>query len=283
MSFTTELPLPIPDFNVLNKEACFLILDGSQIEKLELLLLQQDLQPQAICPIRFLPLREVSSFIVKLTSAAMSWFTQYNHANVGYIISSEASIEQLAIILSDFFEVLSAYGSKVFFKVGQPEAMNVILNDQECHLWESLSKVWLPTRKGWVSLNHDETISTKSQPETYHLSDQQWKQLGDITRRNTVEKVHQHLTTYFPMALKQHNAPLLWTEEWVKNAHDMHFETDTDVLHFFNILALLGENVLKTDRYPHIKQLLETPSAQTPSMRVTKADELAHKEISHVK
>ena len=283
MSFSLQLPKPIPDFDILSHEACFLILDGSQIEKLELLLLQQDLQLQAIFPLRFLPLREVSPFIIKLTPTVMSWFTQYNQANVGYIISSDANIDQLATILSDFFEVLSPYGSKVFFKVGQPEAMNVILNDQECHIWAAISKAWLPTREGWISLCHDEKIDIREKPKAYHLSDQQWKQLGDITRRNTVEKVHQHLSTYFPEALQQHNYPLLWVKEWVQKAHDMQFETDTDVLHFFNILALLGENVLKTDRYPHIKQLLETASAQTPSMRVAKADELAHKEVSHVK
>ena len=245
MSFSLQLPKPILDFDILSHEACFLILDGSQIEKLELLLLQQDLQPQAICPLRFLPLREVSPFIIKLTPTAMSWFTQYNQANVGYIISSDANIDQLATILSDFFEVLSPYGSKVFFKVGQPEAMNVILNDQECHIWAAISKAWLPTREGWISLCHDEKIDIREKPKAYHLSDQQWKQLGDITRRNTVEKVHQHLSTYFPEALQQHNYPLLWIKEWVQNAHDMQFKTDTDVLHFFNILALLGENVLR--------------------------------------
>ncbi|EAR56158.1 hypothetical protein SKA34_13230 [Photobacterium sp. SKA34] len=148
MSFTTKLPLPIPDFNVSDEQHCFLILDGSQIDKLELLLLQQDFQPQVICPTRFLPLREVSAFIVTLTPEAIAWFIRYNHANVGYIVQSDTNIEQLANKLSDCFEVLSVYGSKVFFKVGQPEAMNVMLSDQACHLWACLSKVWLPTREG---------------------------------------------------------------------------------------------------------------------------------------
>ncbi|EAR56157.1 hypothetical protein SKA34_13225 [Photobacterium sp. SKA34] len=124
-------------------------------------------------------------------------------------------------------------------------------------------------------------MKTQSRPETYKLSERQWQQLGDITRRNTVEKVNQHLNTYFPAVLHQHNAPFLWIKEWVHNAHNMQFETDSDVLHFFNILALLGEEVFNTERFPHIKHLLETPSAQTPSMRVAIADELAHKEVSH--
>ncbi|MGF1827605.1 hypothetical protein L4D04_00140 [Photobacterium angustum] len=283
MSFTTKLPLPIPDFNVNDEQHCFLILDGSQIDKLEVLLLQQDLQPHIICPARFLPLREVSAFIVKLTPEAMAWFIQYNRANVGYIIQSDANVEQLANKLSDCFEVLSAYGSKVFFKVGQPEAMNVMLSDQACHLWAYLSKVWLPTRAGWVLLNHDETVKTQSLPEIYPLSDKQWQQLGDITRRNTAEKVYQHLNTYFPALLQQQTEPLQWIKGWLHSANDMQFETDVDIFHFFNILALLGEAVFKTNHFPHIKKLLETPSTQTPSMRVAIADELAHKEASRAK
>ncbi|WIH25498.1 DUF4123 domain-containing protein [Photobacterium damselae] len=283
MSFNLNLPLPLPHFHDSNDSLNYLIVDGSQIEQLEPLLQQQDLQPQRICPTHLLPLAEVSPYIMPLTPEAMAWFVQYNKANIGYVISSEFTIDELIDAFCDYYQVLSAYGSTVFFKLGQPEAIYILLSDKTCLLWQWLTQAWLPTREGWEHVRRDKTFEAKETRLPYRLSDVQWALLGEISRRNCIEMVHQHLLHFFPTALEQHAAPLLWIKGWVEHATTLRFETDVDVLHFFNILALLGEEVIHTDRYLHIRQLLETPSEQTPSMRVAMADKLAHKEAVDAK
>ncbi|HIF9383762.1 TPA: DUF4123 domain-containing protein [Photobacterium damselae] len=283
MSFNLNLPLPLPHFHDSNDSLNYLIVDGSQIEQLEPLLQQQDLQPQRICPTHLLPLAEVSPYIMPLTPEAMAWFVQYNQANIGYVISSEFTIDELIDAFCDYYQVLSAYGSTVFFKLGQPEAIYILLSDKTCLLWQWLTQAWLPTREGWEHIHRDKTFEAKETRLPYRLSDGQWALLGEISRRNCIEMVYQHLLHFFPTALEHHAEPLLWIKGWVEHANTLQFETDVDVLHFFNILALLGGEVIHTDRYLHIRQLLETPSEQTPSMRVAMADKLAHKEAVDAK
>lgn len=58
-------------------------------------------------------------------------------------------------------------------------------------------------------------------------------------------------------------------------AHAKGFETEQDLLYYFNVLGYLGEEALLNNTYPSLTQLIEQPSLHTPSQRIAQAASLA--------
>ncbi|TKF31255.1 hypothetical protein FCV50_12000 [Vibrio kanaloae] len=61
----------------------------------------------------------------------------------------------------------------------------------------------------------------------------------------------------------------------METAYAKGFETEQDLLYYFNIIGYLGEEALLKSPYPSLTLLMDTPSLQTPSQRIAQAASLA--------
>ncbi len=285
MTFSLNLPTPIPNIPTHTTTPLYLILDGSQIEELDKTLLSQGLSIQAVCPTPLLFLRSVSPIITPLTPESLKWFLGYDKANHGYIVQSPLDERELAEKLQDYYQVITPYGSEVFFKVGQPEMLSVLLSNLKVPLWQYLNTVWLPTRTGWHTLSRDEEIThfDTLKEDGYHFSDKQWQLIEEKSELNNTTAIHQYLTEYYSSYLNAFKYPYESIHSKIKEINQYGIHETSDLTCYFSILAMLNVDILKTEKYPEITQLITTPSAQTPSQRISLAWELTEKTITNVK
>jgi hypothetical protein len=135
-------------------------------------------------------------------------------------------------------------------------------------------QAWLPTRVGWKVLTKSEQ-DAKPLVWPLHISERVWQQLTQVKWMDSLQKVVLLLEREFPTLLDQEGFDG-WLNANANAAYQHGFVTGLDLLFYFNIIGLLGEEAVTTDRYPDIHQLIFQPSLQTPSQRIEQAAELAY-------
>ncbi|MDM5130499.1 DUF4123 domain-containing protein [Aeromonas piscicola] len=271
----------VPDIELVSGEQLYLLLDGARIAELERVLFEQDDAP-AYQPIYlYAPwdsLREVSPCLVCATPKLLDWFIQNREPSWGYLLSSRLALLSLAERLRALIEVESPYGSRILFKLAMPESMWRLFIDDEPWLWLGMSQVWIPVRQA----NQQVWWHKRASPELgkpvgkrFRLSDAQWARLGEVSWLHTLDVIRQHMGNWFPVRLQEQIEPVAWITYWAEWAYGKGFESERDLLLFFNVLGYLGSGWCEQDEYPRIKALITQPSAQTPSQRIEQAAELA--------
>jgi hypothetical protein len=196
----------------------------------------------------------------------LSWFQQLP-ANTGWLLASHLTLLPLADQLRQLIEVESPYGSRILLKLAAPETMACLMVDADPWLWRGITQVWLPTRTGW---HHWQVKETLADPigDKCRLTDTQWARLGEVSWQNQQDAAYRHMQAWFPERLAQQSDPKAWTAHWAKQAYQLGFQTERDLLLFFNVLGFVGEEWWQGDDYPTLTKLLTAPSVQTPSQRV---------------
>lgn len=282
MTFFPNLPIPIPNFPTHTATPLYLVLDGSQIQNLEKTLLSQGIQIQVICPTPLLPLRAVSPFIVELTSKSLAWFIEYDKANQGYIVQSALDARELAEKLQDYYQVITPYGSEVFFKIGQPEMLFVLLSNLQIPLWQYLDTVWLPTRMGWKTLSKDKEVTQFDalKKDGYHLSEKQWQLIEETSQLNNMEAIHQYLAVHHTNYFQSLKNPYEFIDATIREINQIGLHETSDLACYFNVLVMMKEGGISENKYSEMMLLIKTPSEKTPPQRLEAAWELAKKELS---
>ncbi|WP_429179636.1 DUF4123 domain-containing protein [Aeromonas salmonicida] len=276
------IPLEMtPDIELANAERLYLLLDGARIPELERVLFEQDDAP-AYQPIYlYAPwdsLREVSPCLVCATPNLLDWFMQNREPSWGYLLSSQLGLLPLAERLRALIEVESPYGSRILLKLAMPETMWRLFMDDEPWLWQDVEQVWIPVRQANQPVWWHKTVSPElGEPvgKRFRLSDAQWTRLGEVSWQHTLDVIRQHMASWFPARLQEQIEPAAWIARWAEQAYGKGFESERDLLLFFNVLGYLGSGWFEQDEYPRIKALITQPSAQTPSQRIEQAAELA--------
>lgn len=259
----------LPELALANGERLYLLLDGGQLPELERQLFEVSDSP-AYQPIYlYAPwdsLREVSPCLVAANEPLLGWFKSLS-ANTGWLLASALPLLPLADQLRQLIEVESPYGSRILLKLAAPETMACLMVDADPWLWRGITQVWLPTRTGW---HHWQVKETLADPigDKCRLTDTQWARLGEVSWQNQQDAAYRHMQAWFPERLAQQSDPQAWTAHWAKQAYQLGFQTERDLLLFFNVLGFVGEEWWQGDDYPTLTKLLTAPSVQTPSQRV---------------
>ncbi|MFB2831870.1 DUF4123 domain-containing protein [Aeromonas jandaei] len=262
----------LPEFELAKGEHLYLLLDGGQLPELERQLFEVSDSPAYQPLYLHAPwdsLREVSPCLVEASQPLLSWF-QTLPANSGWLLASPLSLLPLADQLSQLIEVESPYGSRILLKLAAPETMACLMVDADPWLWRGIAQAWLPTRAGWHHWLVKETLIDPI-GDKCRLTDPQWARLGELSWQNQQDAAYRHMQMWFPARLAQQQDPASWIARWAKQAYQLGFQTERDLLLFFNVLGFLGESWWEGDAYPAVNKLLTTPSAQTPSQRVEQA------------
>jgi hypothetical protein len=266
-----------PAFDIPSDGTLYLFLDGSQIEGCLTRLFQVegaiDLEPiYMIEP--YDTLLEVSPLVVRVTPEIMAWFYEQATPTAGFFFTCAYPLEVIASHFRQMIKIVTPLGSQAFFKMAHSEVSWVMLRNDSAHYWAIMDQVWLPTRVGWKILSKPDR---PSEPLRWplQLSERIWKQLAQVSWMNTLQAVVRHLEQYFPHLLAQDGFDG-WLNAVATDGYQQGFSAERDLLLYFNIIGLLGEEAVTTSRYPDIYQLITTPSLQTPSQRVEQAAELAY-------
>ncbi|WP_421208655.1 MULTISPECIES: DUF4123 domain-containing protein [unclassified Aeromonas] len=262
----------LPALTLAEGERLYLLLDGGQIPELERQLFEVSDCPAYQPLYLYAPwdsLREVSPCLVEASEPLLGWFKSLS-ANTGWLLASALPLLPLADQLRQLIEVESPYGSRILLKLAAPETMACLMVDADPWLWRKIAQVWLPTRTGWRHWQVKETLA-EPMGDTCRLTDVQWARLGEVSWQNQLDAVYRHMQAWFPARLAQQTDPKCWIARWAQQAYQLGFQTERDLLLFFNVLGFLGESWWQGDAYPIVSRLLTTPSAQTPSQRVEQA------------
>ncbi|MBL0521218.1 DUF4123 domain-containing protein [Aeromonas enteropelogenes] len=271
----------LPELDLAKGEHLYLLLDGAQIPDLERQLFDVTDKPAYQPLYLYAPwdsLREVSPCLVEANSQLLTWF-QALPTNAGWLLASPLPLMPLADRLRQLIEVESPYGSRILLKLAAPETMACLMVDPEPWLWQGVAQVWLPTRDGWQHWLAKVDLATPL-GEKCKLTDPQWARLGEVSWQNQLESTYRHMEQWFPVRLAEQSDPGAWIAHWAKQAYQLGFQTERDVLLFFNVLGFLGESWWKGDAYPVVTKLLTTASAQTPSQRVEQAANWAEQHVN---
>jgi hypothetical protein len=259
----------LPELALANGERLYLVLDGGHLPELERQLFEIIDSPAYQPLYLYSPwdsLREVSPCLVEASEPLLRWFQQLP-ANTGWLLASHLTLLLLADQLRQLIEVESPYGSRILLKLAAPETMACLMVDADPWLWRGITQVWLPTRTGW---HHWQVKETLADPigDKCRLTDTQWARLGEVSWQNQQDAAYRHMQAWFPGRLAQQSDPKAWTAHWAKQAYQLGFQTERDLLLFFNVLGFVGEEWWQGDDYPTLTKLLTAPSVQTPSQRV---------------
>lgn len=270
-----------PDIELSSGEQLYLLLDGARINALEQVLFEQDEGP-AYQPIYlYAPwdsLREVSPCLVCANPNLLDWFMKHSEPSWGYLLSSRLSLLPLAERFRSLIEVESPYGSRILLKLAMPETMWRLFIDDDPWLWQGVAQVWIPIRlEEGPAWQHKAATSGLGAPmgERLRLSDMQWRRLGEVSWLHTLDGIRKHMQTWFPARLQEQPAPTAWVAHWADYAYGKGFESERDLLLFFNVMGYLGSSWCEQDVHPQIKALITDSSVQTPSQRIEQAAELA--------
>ncbi|EKF9303015.1 DUF4123 domain-containing protein, partial [Vibrio cholerae] len=159
------------------------------------------------------------------------------------------------------------------------ECAYVLLQTRVARLWQVMEQAWLPTKSGWELLSKPDSIPTISEG-MYKLSDEQWQMMGQISWRNALENIADHMCKWFPETISQYADVEGWLNQQAQNAYQMGFNSERDLLLFFNVIGFLGIKAIASPIYPDIYQLIHQTSQQTPSQRIEQAALLAE-QYSH--
>lgn len=269
----------MPEIEASDGEDLYLFIDGSQFDNLPKLLYSVsgsiDLEPIYLDH-PYDALLEVSPYIVRLTKEFRHWFFEQNKVIAGFFFSSNKPIDELGDHFRNLIKVVSAYGSDVYFKMANSECAWVFLETDSPYYWNVMNQVWVPTRFGWKELNRTENFVKQQLVFPFKISEAHWSMLGEISWRNSLEEVREHLEKYFPQLINTQSEFDKWLDSEAKVAYRKGFVSVRDLAFYFNIIGYLGINAVNSEQFPEISQLLNQPSLETPSQRIERAAELAY-------
>ncbi|EJL8259061.1 DUF4123 domain-containing protein [Vibrio cholerae] len=277
-----EMITVLPDTAIAPNKTLYLLVDGAQVEHIakQLYSLSGELNLEPIYLYEpYNQLIEVSPYLVQATDPVKQWFFDLNNTRVGYFFSSSLPLDDVAERIRSLIKVLSPYGTSVFLKMANSECAYVLLQTRVARLWQVMEQAWLPTKSGWELLSKPDSIPTISEG-MYKLSDEQWQMMGQISWRNALENIADHMCKWFPETISQYADVEGWLNQQAQNAYQMGFNSERDLLLFFNVIGFLGIKAIASPIYPDIYQLIHQTSQQTPSQRIEQAALLAE-QYSH--
>nr|AKN36818.1 membrane protein, putative [Vibrio sp. FF_307] len=139
-----------------------------------------------------------------------------------------------------------------------------------------MNTVWLHQSGQWQTLETPFNTPPEILNPTLKLTEEQWQRFQDQAWQVTLLKtLETHMLKWFPERCQHIDELSDWVHTYMETAYAKGFETEQDLLYYFNIIGYLGEEALLKSPYPSLTLLMDTPSLQTPSQRIAQAASLA--------
>lgn len=262
---------------------CYLLLDSVSVRDLPKKLYQWSEQPDfepLYLGTKLNELTELSPCLVAiegvdnpalqnyLSNAALEW---------GYLIFASSAFDEVIRHLRWLLIVEIAEQQSFILRLADPAVAQALFNIGNPVLFGPIKALYIPdaVEKIWHIQNSPNTPSQTDYSRPYCLSEIEMRALEDVSHRQTLLTLDEHLKTFFP----QYQAALNHAErhkhlaEIADKAYQLKMCSEKEILLFANILGFLGEAAL--EQHSDIAQLLENTSPRPPMDRVEEAAYLA--------
>ncbi|WGW00131.1 DUF4123 domain-containing protein [Vibrio sp. YMD68] len=221
-------------------------------------------------------LLSVSPILIKATPEVQQWFIELNQYQHGYFFSSHLTLSDVAKSLRRLIMAQTPENEMVFLRFFGSNVAYILLDTQCTMLWQPMSKVWLHQSGEWQRLDTPFKVPPVVGKSPIKITDEQWQRFQHLAWQSALPKtLEAHMLEWFPEFCRPIDDLNRWVCIHMETAYVKGFETEQDLLCYFNILGYLGEEVLLENTHPNLTQLMDTPSLQTPSQRIAQAANLA--------
>lgn len=268
-----------PLFLLSKSEQLFLLVEGAAIPDLAKQLYQlpglMEQEPIFLYP-PYDELMDVSPRVVKATPEVQQWFFELNQFQLGYFFCSDLSLFEVAKSLRRLILVEMPEGNKGLLRFADSHVAHILLDTHCAMLWQPMNRVWLYQAGEWQVLENPFVIRPETDNHMLKITDEQWRRLSILPWQNSLPKMFiAHMLRWYPKRCHQIHDLKNWVCTHMEAAYAKRFETEQDILYYFNVLGYVGEEALLNNTYPSLTQLIEQPSLHTPSQRIAQAAHLA--------
>lgn len=267
---------------------CYLLLDGISVEKLPQKLYQWTEQP------KFEPLylgtdlselNELSPCLIAIDSpvdSVLQAFLANAAQEWGYLIFTSAALDEVAQHLRWLVKVQTTVQQAFILRLADPAVAHALFSIGSPSFFGPIEHLCIPdgVEANWHVQHAAETKPAKDHRHPYRLSDTEVAALEEVSFRQTILALNEHLRAFFP----QYQAALHGIErhkhlrELANKAYQLNLCAEREIFLFANIFGFLGEDAL--EKHPDIAQLLEAYPPHLPVERVEQAAYLAEQRAS---
>ncbi len=271
-------PLPLPW-----SSNCYLLLDGVSIESLPQKLYQWSEHPNfepLYLGTKLSGLINISPCLVTIDGPSdliLQAFLAKAEQEWGYLIFASTPLDEVAQHLRWLLNVETAAQQTFILRLADPAVAHALFAIGNSRFFGPIEHVCIPdgVEANWHLHYNPSGKPDSDQGRPYRLSDSEITALEEISFRQAILALDEHLRTFFPeyqgalqgLARHQHLRDL------ANKAYRLNLCSEREMFLFANIFGFLGEAALQ--QHADIAQLLEASSPRHPLERVEQAAYLA--------
>jgi hypothetical protein len=257
-----------------------LLLDGVSVEKLAQKLYQWAQSPvfePLYLGTRWAELLDVSPCLVRINTQddpVLNRFLMASQQEWGYLAFSDHSWDHMVAHFRWLTSVSHPQGEEVLLRIADPAVTRALLVHGQSLRDPTLfgpcnQLVTADAGQGSWHINLRPGDAPKPDyNQRYRLNDGQLSLLDEVSFRNVVLRLDQHMHEYFPNYQAQVTRRRRWEHlhALASAAYDRGFDSELDSILYANIHGFLGEQALL--EHPDLNAVLETSSQRTPTQRL---------------
>lgn len=262
---------------------CYLLLDGVSVENLPQKLYQWSEQPNfepLYLGTDLSELNELSPCLIVIDSPGdpvLQAFLANAAQEWGYLIFTSAALDEVTQHLRWLVKVQTTTQQAFILRLADPAVAHALFSIGNPVFFGPIEHLCIPdgVEANWHVQHAAETKPIKDHSHPYRLSDTEVAALEEVSFRQTILALDEHLRAFFP----QYQAALNGIErhkhlrELANKAYQLNLCAEREIFLFANIFGFLGEAAL--EQHSDVAQLLEASSPRLPVERVEQAAYLA--------
>ncbi|WP_313027329.1 DUF4123 domain-containing protein [Pseudomonas lopnurensis] len=263
----------------------YLLLDGVSVEALSRKLYQWSENPvfePLYLRTEWQELADLSPCLIALNGQhdpIMQRFIDNAAREWGYLLFTHAGFDETLRHLRWLLRVRCQEDETVLLRLADPAVAHRLLAIGNPRLFGPIEQLCIPDAIEGVWYRHRRAgpIPDQRDAQPYRLSDQELTALGEVSFRQTVMAVDEHMRTFFPtyQPAMRGRERLRHLRELAERAYQSGMCSEREILLFANVFGFLGGQPL--DSHPDIARLLDETSSQSPAQRVEQAARLAER------
>ncbi len=278
-----DLPMPrLPEDLPWGQNAC-LLLDGVSLPDCQRKLREWNLNAEFSPLYRNSPwaqLSDLSPCLIRLEGLSdpiLRRFVDCSQAEWGYLLFSPADFDDMRRHLRWLMSVQAPSGESLLLRLADPAVANALLDKGSPRLLGPIEQVCLPDCLQGVWHRHRRAgePGPRNEDKPYALCENEMDALAEVSFRQSVLKIHDHMQAYFPhyQPALPGRARLTQLQQLAEQAYQQGFCSEREMLLYANVFGFLDDQPL--ERHPDIASLLHDKSSLTPAQRVEQAATLA--------
>ncbi|UQY33727.1 DUF4123 domain-containing protein [Pseudomonas fulva] len=269
---------------------CYLLLDGVSVENLPQKLYQWSEQPNfepLYLGTDLSELTEISPYLIAIDNPGDP-IRQAFLANAieewGYLVFANTRLDEVAQHLRWLLKVETATQQSFILRLADPAVAHALFGIGNPMFFGPIEHLCLPDRveSNWHVHHAPHARPAKDHGQPYRLSSAEISALEEVSFRQTILALDEHLRTFFPeyQAALQGMPRHQHLRELANRAYRLNLCSEREIFLFANIFGFLGETVL--EQHADIAQLLEGSSPRLPLERVEQAAYLAEQRATQI-